>query len=386
MKICLVSPYDFPYKGGVTDHIAHLDEGLRGLGHEVKIMAPTSNEAADATEAKNFYPVSRRIIAIPANGSVARISLSFWLWNYVKEILAAEAFDLIHLHEPFMPVVPMAVLRHSHTINVATFHAFGEGGSTSYRYSKPILHYFNSKLHGRIAVSRYARDYVNEHFPARYEIIPNGVEVARFSQPQPPIEFMRDGRLNILFVGRINEQRKGLRYLIRAIPLLKPYFPSLRLVVAGKGEPEEFADDMEGLTENDVKFVGFVSDEDLPRYYQSADIFCAPSIGGESFGIVLLEAMAAGTPVVAGKIAGYASVLEHGSTGFLAEPKDENALALALTRLLADAELRKQMGAVGRLHAERYSWDKITRRIASFYQQTSEEVLGISRSLTTEYQ
>ncbi len=386
MKICLVSPYDFPYKGGVTDHIAHLDEGLRALGHEVKIMAPTSNEAADATEAKNFYPVSRRIIAIPANGSVARISLSFWLWNYVKEILAAEAFDLIHLHEPFMPVVPMAVLRHSHTINVATFHAFGEGGSTSYRYSKPILHYFNSKLHGRIAVSRYARDYVNEHFPARYEIIPNGVEVARFSQPQPPIEFMRDGRLNILFVGRINEQRKGLRYLIRAIPLLKPYFPSLRLVVAGKGEPEEFADDMDGLTENDVKFVGFVSDEDLPRYYQSADIFCAPSIGGESFGIVLLEAMAAGTPVVAGKIAGYASVLEHGSTGFLAEPKDENALALALTRLLADAELRKQMGAVGRLHAERYSWDKITRRIASFYQQTSEEVLGISRSLTTEYQ
>jgi phosphatidyl-myo-inositol alpha-mannosyltransferase len=378
MKICLVSPYDFPYKGGVSDHISHLDEQLRVMGHEVKILAPSSNEADDATQAKNFYPVSRHIIKLPANGSVARISLSFWLWNYVKEILAAEQFDVIHLHEPFMPTVPLAVLRHSKTLNVATFHAFGEGNSP-YRYGKPVLDYFNGKIHGRIAVSKFAKQYVQQYWPADYTVIPNGIEFERFSRPTPPVPLMQDGRINVLFVGRFSEQRKGFRYLLKAMPLVKEYFPSVRLVVAGKGEREEFADELRELGRGDVEFVGFVPDEDLPRYYQSADVFCAPSIGGESFGIVLLEAMAAGTAVVAGNIAGYGSVLQHGQQGYLVEPKNEEALARALIRLLPDRELRAQMGAAGKRHAEQYSWDKIARRIVQYYDQTAQRVYGISR-------
>ncbi len=379
MKICLVSPYDFPYKGGVSDHISHLDEQLRAMGHEVKILAPTSNREDDVTEAKNFYPVSRHIIGLPANGSVARISLSLWLWGYVKEILAAEQFDVIHLHEPFMPTVPMAVLRHSKTMNIATFHAFGEGSNTPYRYGKPILDYFNSKLHGRIAVSAHAKRYVEQYWPADYRIIPNGIELERFSNPLPPIPLMQDGRANVLFVGRFSESRKGFRYLLRAMPLVKEYFPSARLVVAGKGEVEEFAEELRDLAPGDVEFVGFVSDEDLPRYYQSADVFCAPSIGGESFGIVLLEAMAAGTAVVAGNIAGYGSVLQQGQQGFLVEPKNEEAIARALIRLLPDRDLRAQMGASGKRHAAQYSWDKVARRIVDYYNETAQRVYGLSR-------
>jgi phosphatidyl-myo-inositol alpha-mannosyltransferase len=380
MKICLVSPYDFPYKGGVSDHISHLDEQLRTMGHEVKILAPTSNEADDATQAKNFYPVSRHIIRLPANGSVARISLSFWLWSYVKEILAAEQFDVIHLHEPFMPTVPLAVLRHSRALNIATFHAFGEGSNSPYRYGKPVLDYFNGKLHGRIAVSKFARQYVNQYWPADYTIIPNGIEFARFSRPQPRVPLMDDGRLNVLFVGRFSEQRKGFRYLLKAMPLVKEYFPNVRLMVAGKGDREEFADELRELQPGDVEFVGFVSDEELPRYYQSADVFCAPSVGGESFGIVLLEAMAAGTPVVAGNIAGYGSVLQHGQQGYLVEPKSEEAIARALIRLLPDQEMRAKLGAAGKRHAERYSWDKIGRRIAQYYDETAQRVYGTSRA------
>lgn len=378
MKICLVSPYDFPYKGGVSDHISHLDEQLRTMGHDVKILAPTSNTEADATQAKNFYPVSRHIIGLPANGSVARISLSLWLWGYVKEILAQEQFDVIHLHEPFMPTVPLAVLRHSKTLNVATFHAFGEGSNTPYRYSKPVLDYFNSKIHGRIAVSKFAKHYVEQYWPGDYKIIPNGIEFSRFSRPQPRVPLMSDGRLNILFVGRFSEQRKGFRYLLRALPLVKEYFPNVRLVVAGKGDKEEFAEELQAIAPSDVAFVGFVPDEELPSYYQSADVFCAPSIGGESFGIVLLEAMAAATPVVAGNIAGYGSVLQHGQQGYLVEPRNEEAIARALIRLLPDRELRARLGAAGQRHAEQYSWDTVARRIVEFYDETAQRLYGMS--------
>jgi phosphatidylinositol alpha-mannosyltransferase len=297
---------------------------------------------------------------------VARLSLSVRLSRKVKEILERERFDVIHLHEPLLPAVPITVLRHSQTVNIGTFHAFARS-NYAYFYGKPILKYFVKKLHGRIAVSPPARDFVAEYFPGHYEIIPNGIDYDRFAQPGPPLEKYREGGPNVLFVGRL-EPRKGLKYLLGAMTRVWDHFPTARLIVVGSGP---LLDDYRKLVEanrlQNVEFTGFVSGDELPLYYRSCDVFCAPSTGQESFGIVLLEAMAAGKPLVASDIPGYRFVVNHGVEGLLVPPKDEQGLALSLVRLLSDGELRAKMGAAGRSRAQQFSWDKIATRVLAFY-------------------
>src|SRR4051794_663989 len=300
MHIGLVSPYDYATQGGVNEHIKGLSKALRAQGHTTKVLAPYATDRTDLPE--DVYPLGS-VTPIPANGSVARISLSPDLGRTIKAILRTERFDIVHIHEPLMPAVPLLVLRHSHSPNVGTFHAFGDY-STAYALSRPLLKRFISRLDGRIAVPPAASEYVSQYFGGDYEIIPNGVDVNRFANPLPPIEWMRnDGRPTILFVGRFQEARKGLRWLLQALPYVEPYFPDLRLVVAGSGDTEEMADWLplrdysrpgreiyrSAGSALEVEFTGFVSAEDLPRYYQSCDIYCAPSTGGESFGVVLLE-------------------------------------------------------------------------------------------------
>jgi phosphatidylinositol alpha-mannosyltransferase len=286
-----------------------------------------------------------------------------------------------------MPAVPLLVLRYSTSPNVGTFHAFGDY-SAAYAMGRPILRRFFERLDGRIAVSPAALEYVSQYFGSDYEIIPNGVDVARFGAELRPIEWMRDGRPTLLFVGRFEEHRKGLRWLLQALPIVEPYFPDLRLVVAGSGDPNEVAEwlplrdySRTGRTVYrsagsalEVEFTGFVSAEDLPRYYQSCDIYCAPSTGGESFGIVLLEAMAAGTPILASRIAGYASVLTHGREGFLAEPKNPSSIAAGLIRLLSDPTLRQHMGQAGVRTARQYDWPIVAGRVLAFYEKTIARV------------
>lgn len=194
---------------------------------------------------------------------------------------------------------------------------------------------------------------------------------------------MRDGRPTLLFVGRFEEARKGLRWLLQSLRYVEPYFPDLRLVVAGGGDPEEMAQwlPLRDHSRRDrtvyrsagsaleVEFVGFVSAEDLPRYYQSCDIFCAPSTGGESFGIVLLEAMAAGAPVLASAIPGYASVLTHGREGFLVEPKSPGAIAAGIVRLLSDPGLRERMAEAGSRNAGQYDWPIVATKVIEYYER-----------------
>ena len=257
-------------------------------------------------------PVHRigRVVSIPANGSVARITLSLRSYLQAKRLLQAEQFDLIHLHEPMMPALPLTVLRHSGATNIGTFHAF-RNTPLAYFYGKPILQPFFRKLHGHITVSNAAREFVGEYFPADYRIIPNGIDFPRFNTRYPPLEELADGRPTVLFVGRL-EKRKGLRFLLRAWPMVLKRQPEARLVVVGRGRPLEgykrFAA-RQGWAPTDVVFAGYVSAEDLPRYYQACDVFCAPNTGQESFGIVLLEAMAAGAPIVASDIPGYRDVV-----------------------------------------------------------------------------
>ncbi len=346
LKLALVSPYDFAYPGGVTEHVAHLANEFQARGHDVHVIAPSSD---DETEPPLGVDASvhriGRVMSVPANGSVARITLSLRSYLQAKRLLREEQFELIHLHEPMMPALPLTVLRHSTSVNVGTFHAF-RNKALAYFYGKPILQPFYQKLDGHIAVSNAARDFISDYFPSDYRIIPNGIEYERFHRSYPPLPELRDGRPTVLFVGRL-EKRKGLRFLLRAWPSVLDDVPDARLVVVGRGRPLEgyrrFAK-RQGWPEAGVRFVGYVPPEELPRYYQSCDVFCAPNTGQESFGIVLLEAMAAGAPIVASSIPGYRDVLSDGSEGLFVPPKDPQAIASALCRLLNDAPLAGEAG------------------------------------------
>jgi len=367
LKIALVSPYDYPYPGGVTEHICHLAAEFRRLGHEVHISAPQSSGMREQVGEEILHSVGS-VVPVPVNGSVARISLSLRLSRKVKDILESESFDVIHLHEPLLPALPVTVLRHSHSVNIGTFHAFAQS-NYAYFYGKPILRHFARRLHGRIAVSPAARDFVSVYFPGTYEIIPNGIDYERFAKVPEPFEKYKEGGPNILFVGRL-EKRKGLKYLIRAMGGVWEQFPKARLIVVGAGRPlEDYRRLVETHGLENVEFVGFASSEDLSRYYQSCDLFCAPSTGQESFGIVLLEAMASGKPIVASDIPGYRWVVNHGVEGLLVPPKDERALTASMVRLLSEPELMARMSLAGKMRAEEFSWDKVAERVLAYYGQ-----------------
>ncbi len=379
MKIALVSPYDYGYPGGVGRHIAALAAHFRAAGHQVAIIVPGTSDQEDEEE-DGIFRIGR-VVPLPANGSVARITLSLRMIARVKRLLAAERFDVIHVHEPLMPALPLAVLRYSQTVNVGTFHAFRHS-YYGYYYGRPLLRLVFNKLHGRIAVSRVALGYVSQYFPGSYAIIPNGVDLSRFHADVRPIERYRDGRLNILFVGRW-EKRKGLSYLIRAYEKVQQYFPQSRLLVAGPegrhGKAYRAYVERHGL--RGIEFIGQVSDEDLPRYYRAADVFCAPSTSGESFGIVLPEAMASGVPVVTTDIEGYRQVVGHGMHGVLVPPRDEASLADALCRLLDNPAERERMGANGRSAAQQYSWERVADRVLTYYTEILEDKASTDRRL-----
>jgi len=367
MKIALVSPYDFAHPGGVANHICALERHFTKMGHQVKVIAPASRAVSSFGD--RFIPIGKPR-PIPASGSIARITISLRLSSKIKTVLDEEKFDIIHLHEPLMPLLCTSVLRLSNVPSVGTFHAFG--GKPWYSFGTPIgkliLKKWFHKLDGKIAVSQPAMEYVNKHFPDDYTIIPNGIDAGYFSPDVLPIEEFRDGKLNILFVGRL-EKRKGLDYLLEAYQQIKPEIPDARLIVVGPGvrlrKKYERRVRRDGL--KDVVFVGYAPYRDLPRYYKTADIVCCPAIGWESFGIVLLEAMAVGKPIVASNIEGYASVVNHGTEGLLVPPKNTEKLAQALISLMTDESLRQQMGAKGRLKAVEYDWECVAQRVFDYY-------------------
>lgn len=368
MKIALVSPYDFMYPGGVVKHIAHLDKEFSKLGHEVRIIAPSSAQIEDLPP--HLIIASHTIFPIPYAGSVARITLSPRVYFRVKRILKEENFDIVHLHEPLSPALPLAVLRHSHAVNVGTFHAYREKHA-AYNYAKPIAKRFFARLHGRIVVSEPVKEYLSKYFPADYVVIPNGIDLDPYNDPRlRPIEKYMDGKQNILFVGRL-EKRKGFRHLLLAFARVKAQIPQARLLVVGAYDKDDKAPYVRYARTarlRDVHFIGPVPDTELPRYYKTAHLFCAPSTGFESFGMVLLEAMAAGVPIVASDIAGYRTVLSHQEQGLLVKPGKEDELAQAIVHLLQSPEERRRMGEAGRKKAQLYTWDKIAKQVLEYYE------------------
>jgi phosphatidyl-myo-inositol alpha-mannosyltransferase len=375
MKIALVSPYDFSYPGGVVRHIISLEHYFTLMGHNVKIIAPASSPVTEYGE--RFIPIGKPR-PIPTSGSIARITISLTLKKKVRQVLERERFDIIHLHEPLAPTFGPTVLSASNTINIGTFHA--AESKPSYRWTKAILmkgfykRWFK-KLNGRIAVSKPASDFINKHFPSTFTIIPNGIDLEHFRPDVEPLPQFMDGKFNIVFVGRL-EKRKGFEYLLKAYRLFKPDIPDCRLIVVGPGTRlrKKYEKDIHDLDIRDVIFAGNVPYSDLPRYYRSADVFCAPATGHESFGIILLEAMATGRPVVASNISGYASVINNEQEGILVTPKQEVPLAQAITRLLKNETLRREMGMRGRKTAEKYGWERISRQVMEYYNQTISRI------------
>ena len=374
VRVGLVSPYDFASPGGVNDHVRHLARQLRRLGHEARIFAPSSRADVDFDTAR-FYRIGSPI-AIPVNDSVARITLSFHLANEVAAIVEKESFDVLHFHEPLMPALPMTMLRMSTTANVGTFHAFARS-NLGYYYGRRWLEPYLAYLHKGIAVSEPARAFVNQYFPDfPLRVIPNGIDVNAFRPGLAPIRHLRDDALNILFVGRL-EKRKGLGDLLRAYEFMHARMPKTRLIVVGDGP-------LRGQVESyisrhrlpNVVLAGYVPDSVLPRYYCSADIFCAPATGAESFGIVLLEAMASGLPVVATEIEGYMSVLEPGRDSMTVQPKGWAELGAALIILARDADLRRRMGDYGHEKAKRYGWEAVASQIVEVYDEARAAAAG----------
>jgi phosphatidylinositol alpha-mannosyltransferase len=372
MKIALVSPYDFAFPGGVPNHIAALERQFTKMGHDVRVIAPASKIVPDFGD--RFIPIGKPR-PVPTNGSIARLTLSLRLASKIKEVLARENFDIIHLHEPFMPMLCSAVLRFSKTPMIGTFHACGGGGGSlmGYRFGWPVsavmIRRRAPKLGTRIAVSLAAQRFASKTIHGDYEIIPNGIDLSRFSPPDiAPLTEFCDGKKNILFVGRL-ESRKGLIYLLKAYWRIKRRVPNSRLIIVGPGKRlrRKYEKWVAKYHLKDVVFVGFVSQEELPRYYKTADIFCAPATGRESFGIVLLEAMAMGKPIIASDIEGYRCVLTNGVEGIMVPPNDDRKFAQALTILLTDPVLCQRMGANGLVKVQEYSWDKVARRILECY-------------------
>lgn len=361
MKIALVSPYDWCIDGGVKSHIAHLAAHFREWGHDVTIFAPASDEEKVAAE----VTVMGRPRSMRVSGSVARITFA-WKSPEVKEALADGKFDVVHLHEPLMPLLPYHFLRYSTSATVGTFHAAKDGGNRFYGYTTRLTRRWFRKLDGKIAVSPAAVALVSRYFAGYYNIIPNGIDFEHFRQDREPLPEFMDGRSNILFVGR-PEKRKGLKYLLRAYIRIKELEPNTRLIVVGAGDFSRYERLMEPI--GDVVFREYVPYEELPRYHRSAHVFCAPNTGNESQGYVLLEAMAAGMPVVASNIEGFAGVITDELDGVLVKPKDSDALAAAIIKLLREPVLRAEIAKRGQAQAAHYSWDNIARRVLSYYER-----------------
>jgi phosphatidylinositol alpha-mannosyltransferase len=362
VKIGLVCPYIYPAGGGVAQHVQFLYENLRTRGHDVRIL--TASHGPQRSSEGDIIRLGVGF-SVPINASVGTLTFSPRYLRQIGDMLERERFDILHFHEPFVPFLSLFLLRESTSVNIATFHAYA-GFSPSYEFGSRALRGHARRLHGRIAVSAAARHFIDRFFPGDYKVLPNGVDVPRFANAVP-IARWQDGTPNVLFVGR-HESRKGLLDLLKAHRILRKTGSESRLLVVGSGPQEREARRYvatRGL--NGVEFLGRVTDREKAQLYRTADVYASPATGGESFGIVLLEAMAAGTAIVCSDIHGYKGVVRRDREALLVPPRQPRELAFAIDRLLRDRTLREEMGAAGRARAEEFSWPRVTAKVEEYY-------------------
>lgn len=368
MKIGLVCPYVLNV-GGVQEHVRALYENLTKKGHQVRILAP---HLFGEKPKKDVIFLGRGFYTDNTAGTGSHLTLGLHYGPVVEEILQKEKFDILHFHEPIVPTISWFLLAYSQSINIVTYHRaqkFSPEETSLFRFLKPVGVLLTRRVHGRIAVSQTAKEFASKLFPGQYSIIPNGVDISRFRPTGEKLKRFQDKKTNILFVGRL-EGRKGLMYLLRAFSQLKNQ--NSRLIVVGDGPMKEgYKKFVRQKKLVNVDFEGEVSANDLPFYYRTADIFCSPAPHGESFGIVLLEAMASGLPLVAFANPGYKELLfDYPAKRLLPKPKDVEGLTRALKLLVKDKELQEKLGHWGREKAKQYSWKKVSGEILNFYRET----------------
>lgn len=361
MKIGLVTPYYYPTLGGVQEHIFNYYKILKNKGYYVKIIAPSYPKIS--SKIKLFFSFEKDVIrigkAFPLRiyGTEDWIALPFGLDKKVKNVLDIHKFDILHFHSPLNPFLNFVVLKNSKSINIGTFHAYAEKNIFCSIFRKTLEKYLK-RLDGIICVSCAAKEFLTKYFDVKVEIIPNGIDLDRFKTGLEKIKRFDDGKINILFVGR-NTERKGAKYLLKAFEIIKEKIKNVRLIMVGKG-----FDNYEG---KDIFFEGAITPENLPYYYATADIYCSPAIYGESFGIILLEAMACSVPVVASDIKGYNEVITNKENGLLIPPMDVEKLAYTIIEVIQNKELKNKLKRNGLKKVQDYSWDKITDRILEYY-------------------
>jgi phosphatidylinositol alpha-mannosyltransferase len=364
LRLVLVSPYSWDVPGGVQVHVRELAAHLRKRGHEVHVLAPGRKVGV-----RDDVHIVGRAVPVRGNGSVARISFGPLVGREVGKALRAIRPDLIHVHEPLAPSVSMLTVLQANAPVVATFHSnVGRErvGSLWFQLAVPAVRPVWDRLASRIAVSEAARHSVTSRMgDADLEIVPNGVDVERFASAQPLAPAM--GRY-LLFVGRL-ESRKGFPIAVQAFERVAPAYPDLRLVVIGDGSQRDAVDELPEKIRARVDMLGRIDDAQLPRYLRSAAAYLGPATGGESFGIVLAEAMAAGTPIVASDISGYCDVARNEKEAILVPPGDADALARGTRRLLDSPGLADSLRAAGRIRAQEFAWDHVTDRIEEIYRR-----------------
>ncbi len=359
MRVLLACPYSWDAPGGVQVHVRQLAVELRARGHEVLVLAPGERPAADP-----WIRVVGRPFRVPYRGTVAPICFSARSWRRIRAALRSFRPDLVHVHEPLTPSTSMLVVRAAGVPVVATFHAHLDR-SRLLAVAAPALRPTWRRIDRCIAVSEAAAEFVSCAFPGRLAIVPNGVDVRMFEEPGASASGLPPGR-RLLWVGRLDPQ-KGFPVAVRAFARLAPEFPDLSFVVAGDGRDRGAVGMLDEADARRVVVLGSVPHERLPAYHAAADVFVSSATGQESFGLVLVEAMAAGVPVVASDIAGYREVVRDGIDGVLVPPGDPSALAAAVRRVLEDPALAKLLTENSRARAREFSWDVVTERLEAVY-------------------
>ncbi|WP_242361587.1 glycosyltransferase family 4 protein [Anaeromyxobacter sp. SG17] len=362
MRICIVTPYDLSHEGGVNRHAQALARAIGGEGHEVRVLGPASGAVPDGCDGVPG------VVPVPANGSVARIGL-LQSASATRAYLEAGRFELLHVHEPIVPGPGRHALRLARVPVVATFHANAERELPLQRALRAVASAGLSRIDAGIAVSRAAKAFSRTIYRGRTAVIPNGVDLSRFAaasaaRPPRPADEPAGGAVRVLFVGRFAEPRKGFSVLLDAVALLRAQGRGVEVDVVGAGATERFRARAAHLG---VRFRGRLEDAALAEAYARADVFCAPSLGGESFGMVLVEAMAAGCPVVASDLPGYAEAAR--GAALLTPPGDPGALAVALWRAAVDRDLRAKLALRGRARADALCWSRVAARVLHVYAQ-----------------
>jgi phosphatidylinositol alpha-mannosyltransferase len=372
IRIGMVCPYGWDTPGGVQSHVGDLAEYLIAQGHYVSVLAPVINEEG----IPDYVTSAGRPIAIPYNGAVARILFGPLAFARVKQWISNGNFDLLHLHEPAIPSISLLACWASEGPLVGTFHAASTRQKIAFAIT-PFIEPVIEKLTARIAVSEAARETLQIHLDTDAVVVPNGIYAKKFADAH--IDARWSGN-TIGFIGRFEETRKGLSVLIDALPSIIEKVPDIRVIVAGPGNPAKVLEDMEPHLRHRFTFLGRISEEDKANFMSSFSIYVAPITGGESFGIILAEALAGGASVLASDIPAFDTLLGHGQFGTLFQSENSHDLARKAVMLLNDNETRIKIAKAGRDYAQSFDWDVVAERIYDVYEMAMVGSNGVTLS------